>query len=129
MFKFPAWLKRDKIQLPPWAKVVPFNDKLCIRIEADPDGYIPEWLELLEVKKPDQYWLEVAYQCAKLDLQACLAGTDYDPRTAGKAAEFHFLNRPQWALNRHPKGRGINAASKGKEARAHYRRIRGPLPF
>lgn len=128
MFKLPSWLQR-KLDLPPWARALPCGQKFCIRIEADPDGYIPEWFKLLEVGKPDQYWLEVAYQCAKLDLQSCLAGTDYDPRIAGKPAEFHFLDRPEWALTRHPKGRGKDAASKGKEARAHYRRIRGRLPF
>lgn len=145
-FKLPDWLRRDTVSLPPWAKLsAAHSPKVCALITADTDGYIRDWLALLGVhqRDVDQYWLEVAYQCAKLDLQSALVGTQYDPRTAGKAAEFHFSKAPQWALSKFPDNHartelrdgkrvrvtGIEIASKGKEARQHYTRIRGQLPF
>lgn len=129
-FQLPKWLQRDTLTLPPWAKVGPAKDAFSIRILVDTDGYVTEWLKLLGADhKPDQYWLEVAYQCAKLDVQTALVGTTYDPRTAGKSAEFLFSNAPQWALKKFPVGRGTEPASRGREAREHYVRIRGRLPF
>ena len=130
MIKLPSWMRRQKLQLPSWAKVkADGNDKVALIIEADTAGYVAEWFELLGVQKPDQYWLEVAFQCAKLDLQSALAGTSYDPRTNARPVEFHFTRADQCALRRFPVGRGVEAASKGKEARGHYKRIRGSLPF
>jgi hypothetical protein len=85
----------------------------------------------LGVKPADatQYWLEVAYQCAKLDLQLAIDGTQYDPRIAKKPAEFKFTRCNHWQLKLHPPGKGIELATKGHEARNHYRRIRGRIPL
>lgn len=131
--KLPSWLKRDALQLPEWAKVIETqaskDGKVSIVIEGDTDGYIAEWFALLEVKTPDQYWIEVAYQCAKMDLQMAISGTQYDPVVAGKPAEFHFKRSDRWALKNFQPGRGTQAASRDKEARAHYVRIRGKLPM
>ena len=131
--KLPSWLKRDELQLPEWAEVVksPRSDsgKVSISILGHTDGYVAEWFALLGVKVPDQYWLEVAYQCAKMDLQMALSGTPYDPLVAGKSAEFHFDRSERWALKNFQPGRGVQAASRDKEARAHYLRIRGKLPM
>lgn len=126
----PDWMRRDTVALPGWARIAEtHSEKVSVCIEADTAGYIKEWFGLLNVETPDQYWLEVAYQCAKMDLQTALLGTQYDPRTSGKPAEFHFSRAPEYALTAHPKGKGVEAASKGREAREHYRRIRGRLPF
>ena len=133
MISLPSWLKRDSLKLPHWAKVEkhPYSKSgkvsLCIKVSTK--GYVEDWLKLLEVKKVNQYWLEVAYQCAKLELQSCLVGTEYDPTTSGKPVEFHFDNAPEYALKKFPKGRGIEVASKGLEAREHYKRLRGHMPF
>ena len=129
-FQLPSWLRKDKLVLPPWAKVVErHSGKVSICIDVDTDGYVREWLELLGAPTIDQYWLEVAYQCAKLDVQMALVGTKYDPRTCGAPVEFHFNKASKWALNLYPHGRGIEMATKGKEARGHYVRIRGRMPF
>lgn len=121
---------RGALVLPAWARIAAeHSPKVSLCIEANTAGYIAEWFELLGVKKPDQYWLEVAYQCAKMDLQMSLVGTGYDPRTSRMPVEFHFSKAPEWALSRFEKGRGIIAASKGREARAHYKKVRGALPF
>lgn len=126
----PPWANRGPLSLPAWARVVESpSPKVSICIEADTAGYVKEWFALLNVGVPDQYWLEVAYQCAKMDLQSALIGTPYDPITSGKPAEFHFSRAPEFALTAHPKGKGVEAASRGREAREHYRRIRGRLPF
>lgn len=153
MFKLPSWLKRDSLSLPSWAKVraTPENGAVSIVIDVSTDGYVEEWLKLLGVTKITQYWLECAYQCAKLDVQSALVGTRFDPRTAGKPAEFHFDRSEKYRLADYPmgepltkenldkiarSGRGqrgtftaVDAATKGREARGHYIRIRGQMPF
>lgn len=143
-FLLPAWLRKETIKLPPWAKVAsvhPSNVHLLINV--DTNGYVEEWLKLLGDVQPDQYWLEVAYQCAKLDVQSCLVGTEYDPRASGKPVEFHFSRADQWAQRKFPVGKklkkkvngvektlaGAELATTGREARDHYVRIRGRLPF
>jgi hypothetical protein len=131
--KLPSWLKRDELLLPPWAEVGKSPrveaGKVSVILEADTDGYVAEWFALLDVKTPDQYWLEVAYQCAKMDLQMAISGTQYDPLVSGKPAEFHFKRSERWALKNFQPGRGVQAASRDKEARVHYLRIRGKLPM
>ncbi len=131
--KLPSWSKKD-LKLPEWAEVLEDHPhaqsgKVGICIEANTEKYLEDWLEILEVKKIDQYWLEVAYQCAKMDLQLAIEGTKYDPRNSGKAAEFHMTNAPDFALKKFPPGKGIEAATQGREAREHYRRIRGRIPL
>lgn len=124
-----AFIAGRKLDLPSWAKVVPGSDKVGITIEVDTRGYIEEWFTKLDVKKADQYWLEVAYQCAKMQLQDALVGTQYDPRNAGKPAEFRFNRAEEFALVKHPTGRGAAAATKGREARGHFKRVHGRLPW
>jgi hypothetical protein len=128
-FKLPSWLRRDDIKLPPWAKKVDGSPKAGITIEVDTKAAYTDWLHTLGVVQADQYWLEVAYQCTKLDLQAALVGTEYDPRTSGKNAHFIFKRAEGLEMSRFPKGRGAEMASQGKEARGHYTRVRGSLPF
>jgi hypothetical protein len=102
-------------------------------VEVDMEQAYPYWLALLREKHKgakaqvteDQYWLEVAHQCVKLDLQAAIAGTALDPRVSGKVLAFHFKRAPAFAQAGKPKGRGAEAASKGKEGRAHFALIRG----
>lgn len=134
-FKLPAWLTRGKLNLPDWARVEKHRQvedgTFCVSIQCDTDGYVREWLPLLgkSVAEADQYWLEVAYQCAKMDVQLALEGTPYDPRTAGKPARVHFTRCNHWRLQLHPVGRGPTRATQGLEARDHYRRVRGRLPL
>jgi hypothetical protein len=118
-----------ELTLPVWAKKAEENPKVCVVIEVDSAQAYKAWLEELDVTDVDQYWLEVAYQCIKMDVQAAIAGTKFDPRSAGMSAEFRFSNAPEFALAKHPTGRGVAVATKGREARDHYRRIRGSLPF
>lgn len=119
--------------LPAWAQVVESqrseSGKVSVTIQADTDAFMREWLALLGVSEPDQYWLEVAYQCAKFDLQAAIVGTELDPRVSGKSAEFIFTRAPQWAQKSFPAGKGAHAATQGREAREHYKRVRGRMPF
>jgi hypothetical protein len=132
VLNLPLVLRSGDLTLPTWAKIKSVNSGgVSLLIEVDTDGYVKEWLPLLGIapQSADQYWLEVAYQCAKMDLQMAITDTKFDPRIAGKFAEFRFNDCPQWALSRFQPGRGIEAATKGKEAREHYKRVRGKLPF
>ena len=128
----PEWMLRP-LSLPAWAKVVPSErvdaGKLSIKIEIDTRRAYAEWRTLLGTPTLDQYWLEVIHQCAKLDVQSALDGTAYDPRACNKSAELHFLRANEYAFANHPEGRGIKVASRGGEAREHYKRVRGRLPF
>lgn len=126
----PAWLQRSKLQLPEWASVDPHTPKgTALHIAVDTDKAMREWLGLLGSPPIDQYWLEVAFQCVKLDCQMALAGTEYDPRINAKPAQFTMNRAEHFAQKKHPVGKGAAQASQGKEARGHYIRIRGNLPM
>lgn len=99
-------------------------------IVIDPAGAYPEILAAIEVEKKDwdQYWIEVAYQCAKLEVLRVIKDMEFDPRPA-KSLVIHIESRKEsWALDKFSPGRGAAAASKGREARQHYRKWRGFVP-
>lgn len=114
MNMFPSWLTYD-------------NKRAIFRINGD--VYYPQILRELGVVEVDQYWLEVAYQCAKLDAMRyiMLAGVDPRPNKV-LILDIKVADKEKWALRNHPVGRGIEAASKGREAREHYKKLRGFLP-
>lgn len=89
--------------------------------------------EGLQRGKIDAYWLEVAFQVAKMDIQSAISGTASMPEKGGallitvsdstKAENGVSI----YAQATAEKGRGAEAASKGREAREHYKRIRAVL--
>lgn len=113
MKKFPAWLTRRE-------------DGVFV---IDPDIAYPTILKALRIKDDqlDQYWLEVAYQSAKLFTQDLIAGTEYDPRPE-RHLTMHILGgsarKKQWGLANYKAGRGAYAATKGREAVFHYEKIK-----
>jgi hypothetical protein len=116
----------------PWLKLLiqPADARVAVILEIDSALAYPYWLGLLDVRDDiDQFWVETAYQCIKLDAQAAIAGTEFDPRIVGKSSEIRFSRAPEWAISGFPIGRGMDLATKGKEARRHYVRIRGRMPF
>lgn len=147
----PAWAKRDLV-LPPWAKiresVTSETGKVSVVIEMDPAGFVPEWLKLIGAPENrealTQYHVECAFQCAKMDVQSALQGTEFQPSLAGKPVELRVMNRPEWALKQFRKGAGVQAATPGARivvsgqepdavhgystARGHYARVRGSVP-
>lgn len=103
-------------------------------LEIDPDLAYPAMLEAIAASIPDpaqrpvldrldQYWVEVAYQCAKMHAYNLVAGTEYDTRPRGMAITTNIIRRDRWALKKHPKGRGHVAATAGREAARHYAKI------
>jgi hypothetical protein len=116
-----------------WLKIVPqpADARIAAVLEIDSAAAYPYWIKLLEVKQADldQYWIETAYQCIKLDAQAAIVDTKFDPRIANRSSEIRFSCADEWALSKFPAGRGLDLATKGKEARRHYVRIRGRMPF
>jgi hypothetical protein len=138
----PAWLRKNDVQLPPWARQSHIErTDVSMYVLVDTDAAVQDWIATLDLKREeiDQYWLEVIYQCIKLDVQASIARSDFDPRDRQQPVEIKMQRAPQWALANFPdrhvavqNGRrvsGIERASKGREAREHYRRIRGALPM
>ena len=119
-----------ELSLPAWAEQkASETGKVSVVVEIDSEAAYADWLQRLGVDSIDQYWLEVAYQCIKLDVQTALAGTPFDPRNSGKSAELRFSNAPKYALSQHPAGRGVEPATQGREAREHFVRLRGAMPF
>lgn len=114
-----------------WLTVTPADPeaKLSGCVTIDSAAAYPYWLDLLGVKEVDQYWLEVAYQCIKLDAQMAVVDTALDPRVAGKSIEIKFSRAEEFAQAKYPSGRGPSLATRGKEARNHYVRIRGRMPM
>lgn len=100
-----------------WAKKIKRSGK-CPLIEVDADKAYPEMLKELKVEKIDQYWLEVAFQCIKMDCQMAY----------GFGIVIHMFGSKKFAQKSYPKGRGWVVATKGKEARGHYKNLRGRLP-
>ncbi|MCP4304718.1 MAG: hypothetical protein GY788_07545 [bacterium] len=111
-------------------------------VSVDPDLFYPAMLESLGVAEEpiSAYWLEVAYQCMKLDVQLHVALAGIDPRP--KSSLVITVNgRPghkaRWAQSRKPKGKMADLAKKygddawkqvARDAREQYKRIRGVLP-
>lgn len=100
-------------------------------LSIDPDIVYPAVLDALDVKAEDvdQYWVEVAYQCAKLAGQEMMSGTPHDPRETGNGTMvINILSRKDtWAVSKFKPGRGPEAATKGREARNHYEKIKRKL--
>jgi len=115
--------KTFDVALPKWAKFKGYNRHGFEIIQADPDEFYPYFLKLFNVEQPDQYWLEVCYQCMKMDLQTAMGKFGFEIHCKGK--EGH---KDRWALKNHPRGKGPEFATQGREARQHYVRIRGRLP-
>lgn len=130
---------QTRFPLPSWARAHPERDDTII---ADPDLFYPALLgELaamiaaespdyakayprLNPAKPNKYWIEVAYQSMKMDLQTALGRFGFTILVQSDAAR-----KRAWSLASYP---GTNAdvirATNGREAREHYRRLRGGIP-
>lgn len=126
--------------LPSWITPV---EGFKARYVLDPDQFYPALLAELKVTEPDQYWLEVCHQLAKLDAQLAIAAagrrrTDVSLVLIIRGGEGY---KERWALAKHPKGERLEAILKrtkgdrkladkliAGEAREHYKRLRGLLP-
>ena len=117
-----------EVSLPGWAKVLG-----PARIEVQAADFYPEILEELGIAEADvdQYWLEVAKAVMKMDVKVGIVGTDAAAPAGGGLVilvsdSTKGPNGSKWAQARHPEGRGAVAGA--REAREHYRRIRGFAP-
>lgn len=123
---------KTKRALPAWASQHATQENIII---ADPDLFYPAILaEIaadehpknppLNLKKPNRYWLEVAYQFMKMDLQFAVGTFGFTISVASGDGR-----KGRWNYKHHP---GTDAdvvrATNGLEARAHYERIRGFIP-
>jgi len=98
----------------------------------DPNIAYPEILKALGVADKDvtQYWIECAFQCAKIAVQDLVTGTELDPRPA-RALVIVIAGdvdrKEKWALKNYDRGKGLQAATKGLEAKRHYEVIRNRI--
>lgn len=98
---------------------------------VDADQAFPIALKALGLdEKLDQYALECAYQCVKMKTQEeAAANGDYDPEGGGKTLviSIECKDKEKWRHANHPEGRGVLAATKGREAKAMYPKVRNKL--
>lgn len=105
----------------PVKKVRENHPRLIDAYAVNADDFYPVLLAELgfPTDEPTQYHLEVAYQCMKMDMQ----------KEFGFAIEIRISDPgKKWALTNFKKGKGAHAATQGREAREHYRRLRGFIP-
>lgn len=94
------------------------NEKRLLKRELDvEEANLP-----VEPERLDQYWLEVCYQCMKMDLQAEF-GFNIEIRVNAEGRR-----KDKWTYDAHPEGLGAERAARGKEARKHFESLRGFLP-
>jgi hypothetical protein len=98
----------------------------------DPNIAYPEILKHLGVDAKDvnQYWIESAFQCAKIAVQELVYGTELDPRPARAlviVVSGDVDRKEKWALKNYERGKGLQAATKGLEAKRHFSVIRNRL--
>lgn len=133
--------------LPEWAKALSVG-----KIEIDAEVFYPEIIselwddknwpkettekmyEGLQREVVDQYWAEVAFQVAKMDIQSAVSGSDLMPKKGGAlliivkdGSKAKNDGKSSWAQINLPKKRDPKLATTGKEARNHYKRIRALL--
>ena len=107
--------------LPEWATLSPIERTGQVpAVDVDSNAAYTAILAELKVDEPDQYWLEVAFQFIKLELQVAMRMFAFEIRIHDPAK--------RWAQSKHPAGRGAALASRGMEAREHFRRLRGFIP-
>lgn len=122
-------------KLPSWLTVGPKG-----AFYVDPDIAYPHILKLIGVKdgQVNQYWMEVALQCAKLAVEEIVRGTDLDPRPARVITIMITAaagRKDRWATKKFPHGRGELAATASRsrhepsEAKRHFWRIARDLCF
>jgi len=109
------------------------------KVNTAPDGepevlrFSEKMYEGLTRNKPDSYWFEVAFQVAKMDIQSAVSGSDLMPKKRGalvilvKDGSKSEGGVSTWNQDAAPKGRNVLLATRGREARAHYSRIRALL--
>lgn len=113
--------------LPVWASAISKG-----KIAMDATEFYPDWLQRLgiELNDVDQYWLEVARQCAKLEVTFAVAGTNLMADSGGALVliiedSSKTEDGSKWAQVKFPAGKGAEAANRKDGARAHFNRVMG----
>lgn len=132
-------MAKTAVKLPKWLTQ---NSEKPNHFTANPDLYYPMIQKELEIPddKLDQYWIEVFFQCLKMDVQHQVRVCGVDPRQLDPPLQLEIrinsgrnsdgtsnmgATKEKWALKNYPKGRGIVKATQGREARQHFQRLRG----
>ncbi|HSF94783.1 MAG TPA: hypothetical protein VLA52_07130 [Thermohalobaculum sp.] len=117
--------------LPDWIEAV---DGKANTFLVDPDIIYPHWLDALGVRKPDRYWLEIAFGCMKLDFDVAVrqSGALKPGKRIERIVRSDGGRKERWNLTMHkPGARDLNRMSiqdRAREIRAAYRRVRGFVP-
>ncbi|MEE8551487.1 MAG: hypothetical protein V3T08_09580 [Gemmatimonadota bacterium] len=103
--------------------------------EFKADGKLKkEWADCLgnlDPEKPTAYWMEVAQQTAKLDIQVACRTFALNLTLKDPGKKYRQADAPKGRDPRHAAGGGVHVKGKrapGREARDHYKRLRGFVP-
>lgn len=123
----------DKSALPAWATLNKVTPKGQPEVTVDYGKMFPAYLEELGVTNITQYWMEVCRYFMKCDLKMALKTDNIFIRLKSDTA-----SKIQWRQAEYPKGdcvlpenKGLDpveAATRGKEAKHHFKRLRGFVP-
>lgn len=112
------------MKLPEWATPHPTDGNAVL---VDPDICYPALLKelgLADEKQITKYWIEVAYQCMKMDLQVAMGRFGFTIHVRADDGR-----KDRWCLENFPGTMAdVTRATKGLEAREHYIRLRGFIP-
>jgi hypothetical protein len=122
---------KGALKLPDWAEVSGSHGQLDVIKVNTHDAFPWIWDQLRKVCKQgepecpperpeeDDYWLEVAYQCIKLELQRCVGHFTF---------EIHMKDPGKKWRQSNPNGERARAAAQGRGARRCFARFRGSVP-
>lgn len=121
----------NRLPLPEWAEPSEFAEQTIV---VDPDKAYPAILGELGVDPADrtQFWLETAFQIAKMDLQVAMGRFGFKiliRSDDGRKDRWRIAGFPDPdAVPGKPETTGVYRATMGKAAKRHYRRLRGFVP-
>lgn len=78
----------------------------------------------LDLGNPSKYWVEVAYQISKMDTQHAMGRMNFERNVRADDGR-----KETWNLELRPGSvQDYERATKGREARVHYQKLRGFIP-
>lgn len=128
MWKMPNWTNLFSgervggvsVRLPAWARLMMRSRNQVPIVIVDATPAYKFFLAEYKIEIKDQYWLEVCYQSIKLELQLAMGTFGFEIKIRDP--------EKRWAQSKYPVGKGSLAATQGREARKHYKNLRGTLP-
>lgn len=112
-----------KAVLPDYAKEISPG-----KVEVQASEFYPFWLDSLGVSEPDQYWLDVAFVCMRMDIQLATELTESAPPRGGALVIIVQDSEKTYAMNKWPVGDGAGKLTR-KKAQQYFQKVRRATPM